>query len=88
MEIEDKMNEQKQNNGLGIASMILGIFGFLIGWVPFLGLPFCIVGLGLGLIQKNWTNNGIAITGVTLNSLWLFIQILWVILMLISILAR
>jgi hypothetical protein len=81
------MKETKENKGLGIASMVLGIMGLFGAWIPILGLPVCVLGLTLGLIQKNWTTSGIAITGVSLNSLWVGIQLVWATLFLIGIIG-
>lgn len=66
------MSNENESEGLGIASMVIGIFG---SWIPFLGIPVFVLGLILGLLQKNWTKKGIAITGVTINVVWIFLFI-------------
>ena len=81
------MKTTTESNGLGIASMVIGLVGVFISWIPFLGIPFAAIGLILGLVQKNWTTKGTAITGVALNSLWAFIQIMWLIFLVVGIMA-
>ena len=81
------MKTKTESNGLGIASMVIGLVGVLFGWIPFFGLPFGIIGLTLGLVQKDWRTNGAAITGVALNSLWLLIQLVWIVFLIIGIMA-
>ena len=76
---------KNENNGLGIASMILGITGIFWSWIPLVGLPFCVLGLILGLVQKDWTKNGMAVTGVVLNSLFCGLQAIFILLMFIGI---
>ena len=78
------MVKETESNGMGIASMVLGIIGIFVSWIPLLGAPFCVVGLALGLFQKNWTDKPIAITGVTLNGIFVFIQFVWMLLMIIG----
>ena len=72
------MTKKQESNGLGIASMIIGIMGIFGSWIPFLGAPVAALGLVLGLVQKNWTTNGLAITGVSLNGIWIGIQAFWI----------
>lgn len=40
-----KDNPKKASNGSAIAGMVLGILGFLLFWIPFLGLILSILGL-------------------------------------------
>ena len=45
-------NPQQQGNGLGTASLVLGIIAIVGSWIPFLNvlsLIFAIVALGLGI---------------------------------------
>ena len=79
--------QTEDGKGLGITSMILGIIGVLFAWIPIIGLPFCVLGLILGLAQKNWTKYGTAIAGVALNALWVSIQAIFIMLMLIGMFA-
>lgn len=72
------MVKQEESKGLGIAGFVIGLFGLFVSWVPFIGLPFCVIGLALGLIQKNWRTHGISITGVALNGIWVLVQLVWI----------
>lgn len=75
---------EKESKGLGIASMVIGLVGVFVAWIPLIGIPFCTIGLILGLVQKNWTKHGMAITGVALNGVFCFIQVTWIALMVIG----
>lgn len=71
-----------KTSGFAIASLVLGIFAVLIGWIPFLGWPFIILALvfgikALGKIKKeNLQGRGMAIAGIVLGSVGLLIVIL------------
>ena len=76
---------QSEKNGLGTASLVLGILGTVFGLVPFVGwvaLPLSAVGLGLGLgnlprLQKNVaTNKGVTWVGIGLSVLGIVLSIL------------
>src|SRR6202030_1373950 len=57
-----------QTNGPGIASLVLGIIGVIIFWVPFVGLPVSIVGLALAAVgMKRIDGKGFAIAGLVLS---------------------
>jgi|SRR5579859_6517014 len=57
-----------QNNGPGIASMVLGIIGVLTFWFPFIGLPVSLVGLVLAAVgMKRIDGKGFAIAGLVLT---------------------
>lgn len=56
-----------QSNGPGIASLVLGIIGVVIFWVPFVGLPVSIVGLILAALgMKRIDGKGFAVAGLVL----------------------
>src|SRR5687767_6501003 len=45
--------DNRTASGLGIAALVLGIIGVLVGWIPFCGIisiPVAVVGLILGII--------------------------------------
>lgn len=44
---------QQYGNGMGVASMVLGIIGIVIFCIWYLSLPCAIVGLILGIVSKN-----------------------------------
>lgn len=57
-----------QANGPGIASLVLGIIGVVIFWVPFVGLPVSIVGLVLAAVgMKRVDGKGFAVAGLVLS---------------------
>lgn len=75
---------EKESQGLGIASMCIGILGLFISWIPIIGAPFCALGLILGLSQPNWKTMPMAISGVVLNGLFVFIQLAWFMLLVVA----
>jgi len=65
---------QAGNSGMAIASLVLGIVGLVLCWVPLLGLAASIVGLILGIKGQRSTGKGMAIAGIVLSSIGLFIS--------------
>lgn len=62
------MPQPTQANGPGIASLVLGIFGIILCWIPVLGLGISIVGLILAnLGMKRLDGRGIAVAGLVLS---------------------
>ena len=63
---------------MGIASMVLGIVGLFVSFLPFWGLPIPIIGLILGIVgvRSESPNRGMAIAGIVLCSISLVISIL------------
>ena len=65
----------RPKNGLGLASLILGVVGLLACWLLGIGLLPGLVGLVLGIVALRRvrrgiaTNRGVAITGVVLSVL-------------------
>jgi len=74
---------KKPGNGLGIASLIIGIFAFILSFIPVVnvfGLVLAIVGVTLGIIglimaKKKGGSKGLSLTGVILNGLGIIIFI-------------
>lgn len=73
-------------NGLGTAGFVVGLIGFLLSLIPFVGVvawPLVIVGLilsivGLLRVKKRVANNkGLAIAGIVLSALGLIACILY-----------
>lgn len=71
----------KQTDGLGIASMILGILSLICCWVPFLGFLFGIIGLILGLCARriDGKKSGFAIAGIITSSIGVLLGIFMII---------
>jgi hypothetical protein len=69
-------------NGMGTASLVLGIVGLLFSWIPFIGIvawPLVILGFIFGFIglsrarKRAATNPGVALTGIILSGIGLII---------------
>ena len=50
--------------GFSIASMVLGIVGFLAWCIPLFGYPVCVTGLVLGVLGLKKGGKGMAIAGI------------------------
>ena len=64
------------SNGMGVASLVLGILGLLGCWVPVLGPILALVGVILGAValsqfRKRGASNGMALAGLILGALGL-----------------
>lgn len=73
-----------KNDGMAIASMVLGIVGIVFFWVPWLCIPCAIVGLILGAVSKRRIaeangqlgGGGMAVTGIVLSIIALALYVL------------
>lgn len=66
---------QHPRRGFAIASMVLGIVGFIACCIPLLGYPVTIIGLVLGILALIKGKNGMAIAGVILCSITLLLTL-------------
>lgn len=68
----------KQTDGLGIASMVLGIVSIICCWATFFGFLLGVVGLILGLCAKksDGKKSGFAIAGIITSSIGVALGIL------------
>lgn len=58
-----------EQKGFSIASLVLGICGFIACCIPLFGFPVTITGLVLGILGKNKGGRGMAIAGIILSSI-------------------
>lgn len=65
----------KQNNGLSIASLVLGIVGIVACCIPLIGIPVNVTGLILGIVGMKKGGKGMAIAGIILCSIFLVLTI-------------
>lgn len=73
------VQQQQQSKGLGIASMVLGIFSVITVWFG-IGIVSAIVGLILGIVGRSKNkSDGFALAGIILSSLMLAVGILYII---------
>ncbi len=74
---------QQGNNGLAVASLVLGILSILFGWIPIIGFISWVlapIGLVLGLVALNTgAGRGLALAGSICSGVGLLICILWVV---------
>lgn len=64
-----------EKKGFSIASMILGIVGFIAWCIPLLGFPVTIVGLILGILGIKKGGKGMAIAGIIMCAITLVLTI-------------
>jgi hypothetical protein len=77
----------RPSNGLAVASMVLGIVGVLLVWIPFIGYLGMICGfvaLGLGIpsvvtSRKTGVGMGMAVTGIVLGGLTVILSLLFLV---------
>lgn len=65
-----------EKQGLSIASMVLGICGFLAWCLPLVGFPVSITGLVLGIIGMKKGGKGMAITGIITSAITLVLTLI------------
>lgn len=65
-----------EQKGFSIASMILGIVGFIAWCIPLFGFPVTIVGLILGILGIKKGGKGMAIAGIIMCALTLVLTII------------
>jgi hypothetical protein len=74
-------------NGLGVAGFVCGLIGLVFSIIPIIGIiawPLVIIGIVLSGVGLSYVNNGrannkgLAIAGLSVSIVGLFICILWV----------
>lgn len=61
--------------GISITSLILGILGLILGWLPcgmFLGVPMILIGFIMAIVAVSSIRNTITVSAITINSAALF----------------
>lgn len=64
---------RREERGMSIAALVLGIIGLGAWLLPFIGFPVIITGLVLGILGKNKGGRGFAIAGIVLCIITLFL---------------
>lgn len=65
-----------QIDGKSIASMVLGIVGFVAWLLPLLGYPVTITGLVLGCLARKDRKNGFNLAGIILSIITLVLTLI------------
>lgn len=66
----------KDQSGLAIASLVLGLVS-LVGWlIPLCGFPLSVTGLVLGILARDSARKGMAITGIVFSIIALVLSII------------
>lgn len=80
--VDSQPSGPQQNNGLAIASMVLGIIAIVLNCCSaWYGLVLAIVGLVLGIVSnKNYGRKGMATAGIVCSIVALVLTVLWIIL--------
>lgn len=66
----------KDQSGLAVASLVVGLVSMTAWLLPICGLPLSITGLVLGILARDSTKKGMAITGVVLSIVALVLSII------------
>lgn len=69
------MENQKQTNGLGTAGFVLALISLFFCWLPLVNGILWLIGLTFSLIGVFRQPKGLAITGLVLSVIVLFIMI-------------
>ena len=65
-----------EENGLSIASLVLGIVGFVAWFLPLVGYPVTIVGIILGALGMKKGGRGMAIAGIICSTICLVLTLI------------
>lgn len=67
---------QEEKKGMSIASLVLGICGFLAWCIPLFGYPVTIVGIIMGVLGMKKGGKGMAIAGIICSVISLILTII------------
>lgn len=76
MQQQQMQQPVQEKIGCSVASMILGIIGFLAWCLPLVGFPVCITGLILGILGIKRGGKGMAIAGIIMCAVTLIFTII------------
>ena len=68
--------QKKDNYGLAITSLALGIFSLLAWLLPICGFPISVTGLILGIISTDSSKRNLAIAGIVMSAIGLILTVL------------
>lgn len=72
----DQEPAQEEEKGMSIASMVLGIVGFVAWCLPIVGYPVTIVGIVLGAKGMKKGGKGMAVAGIIMCSITLLLTLI------------
>jgi hypothetical protein len=72
--------QRKPEPGISVASLVVSLVALVLCWVPFLNFLLALVGLILGIVAKVKGGGGMAIAGIVIGAISLFISIIIVLL--------
>ncbi len=67
---------EPEKKGMSIASLVLGICGFIAWCIPLFGYPVTIVGIILGVIGMKKGGKGMAIAGIVCSAISLVLTVI------------
>lgn len=70
------LDQQPEQKGMSIASMVLGIVSILAWCLPCVGYPVTIAGIVLGVIGMKKGGKGMAIAGIVLCAIFLVVTLI------------
>lgn len=67
--------QKKDNYGLAITSLALGIFSLLAWLYPICGFPISVIGLILGITSTSSSKRSLAIAGIVMSAIGLILTV-------------
>ena len=85
--VENEIVVENKKEGLGTASMIIGIISLILVFIISLGvLPLALVGLILGIVNK--TQKGKKVSGIILNTIAMILSFIVFIILIIILMVK